>query len=544
MRAGFAWDIPSQLNIAEVCCDRWARAEPDRVAVRHIGPPDEVWTYGQLQAASESLAAVLASRGVGRGDRVAILMAQNPRVLVAHLAAHKLGAVSLPLFTLFGEDALRYRLADSGAKAVTVDGAVEDKLRAVSDAPVILSTRKRGAEMSLDEAMVQAPRNFRRAGTDADDPAVMIYTSGTTGDPKGVLHAHRFLYGHLPCMELSQGGFPQAGDVGWTPADWAWIGGLMDMALPCLFYGVPLISHRFAKFEPDAAFALMAREGVTNSFLPPTALRMMQHVRPPHDLRLRAIGSGGEALGPDLLDWGRTTLGCPINEFYGQTEANLVIAACDGPTQRHLGEDPFTERTSGEDLFMKRASGEDQFIERASGAMGLPVPGHDVALLGPGDRPVAQGEVGEICVKAPDPVMMLRYWNKPEATANKIRNGWLRTGDLATQTPDDQFIFHARDDDVITSAGYRIGPVEIEQALCTHPDVTLAAVVGVPDPLRTQAIVAHVVLRPGADPSNIEDTLKTLVRTKASAHMVPRQIILAESLPMTTTGKILRRALR
>ncbi|MBY4893083.1 AMP-binding protein [Rhodobacteraceae bacterium N5(2021)] len=514
MRAGFAWDIPTRLNIADVCCDRWARTAPDQVAIRHIGPPDEVWTYGQLKVASDSLAAVLAARGVRRGDRVAILMAQNPRVLVAHLAAHKVGAVSLPLFTLFGEDALRYRLADSGAKAVIVEGAVEDKLRAVTDAPVILSTTKRGAEMSLDDAMAQGPRAFRIAATQADDPAVMIYTSGTTGDPKGVLHAHRFLYGHLPCMELSQAGFPQPGDVGWTPADWAWIGGLMDMALPCLFYGAPLISHRFAKFDPDAAFALMACEGVSNSFLPPTALRLMQQARVPRTLRLRAVGSGGEALGADLLDWGRGTLGCPINEFYGQTEANLVVAACDG------------------------------VMDRTPGAMGLGVPGHEVAVLGPGDVPVAAGEVGEVCVHAPDPVMMLGYWNKPAATARKIRDGWLRTGDLATLLADGQMVFHSRDDDVITSAGYRIGPVEIEQALCTHPDVTLAAVVGQPDPVRTEVIVAHVVLRPGTDTTDLEETLKQLVRTKASAHMVPRRIIFADSLPMTSTGKILRRALR
>lgn len=515
MRAGFVWDIPQTLNLAEVCCDRWARSAPNKVAVTHLGADGtrEVWTYGQLSAASDSLAAVLSTKGITRGDRVAILMAQNPRVLVTHLAAFKLGAISLPLFTLFGEDALAYRLRDSGAKAVIVDGMAEDKLRAVTTAPIILSTTKRGSEMSLDEAMAQ-PAQIVPVRTHSDDPAVMIYTSGTTGDPKGVLHAHRFLYGHLPCMELAQGDFPQPRDIGWTPADWAWIGGLMDMAMPCLFYGVPLISHRFVKFEPAAAMALMAREGVTNSFLPPTALRLMQQATPPKDLRLRAIGSGGEALGPDLLDWGRDRLGCPINEFYGQTEANLVIAACDGP------------------------------MSRIPGAMGLPVPGHEVALLGPNDLPTGPNEVGEICVRAPDPVMMLRYWNKPEATAAKITSGWLRTGDLATQDATGQFTFHARDDDVITSAGYRIGPVEIEQALCTHPDVTLAAVVGVPDPIRTEAIVAHVVLRDGADTTGIEDTLKALVRTKASAHMVPRQIILADALPMTTTGKILRRALR
>lgn len=514
MRAGFAWDIPPGLNLADVCCDLWARHAPAKVAVRHRGARDEVWNYGHLKQASDNLAAVMSAHGIKRGDRIAIAMAQNPRVLVAHLAAWKLGAISLPLFTLFGEDALRYRLTDSGAAAVIVDGAFEDKIRAVAGDVVMISTTPRANEIGLDAAMAQTVQGFARAETTADDPAVMIYTSGTTGDPKGVLHAHRFLYGHLPCVELAYGGFPQRNDIGWTPADWAWIGGLMDMALPCLFYGVPLISHRFAKFDPEEAFRFIETNAISVSFLPPTALRLMQQCPGDGAYSLRAVGSGGEALGGDLLDWGRETLRCPINEFYGQTEANLVIAACDGA------------------------------MDRVPGAMGLQVPGHTVAVLGPGDAEIGIGEVGEICVRAPDPVMMLRYWNKPEATAAKITNGWLRTGDLATRSADGQITFHARDDDVITSSGYRIGPVEIEQALCTHPDVTLAAVVGQPDPIRTEAIIAHVVLRAGADTTDIEKTLKQIVRTRASAHMVPHKIILAQTLPMTTTGKILRRALR
>ncbi len=516
MRAGFAWTIPERFNIAEVCCERWAHAAPDRLAVRHLGEAPEDWTYGQLKAASDALAATLSAQGIKRGDRVAILMAQNPRVLVAHLAAMKLGAIALPLFTLFGSDALLYRLSDSGAQAIVADGAVLDLLMSLRpglpDLRVILATGPvRAPVLSLDAAM--AGGSVPMADTRAEDPAILIYTSGTTGDPKGVLHAYRFLFGHLPCMELSQAGFPQPGAIGWTPADWAWIGGLMDMALPCLYYGVPLISHRFAKFDPAAAFALMAAEGVTNAFIPPTALRLMRQVKPPA-LRLRAIGSGGEALGADLLDWGRDTLRCPINEFYGQTEANLVVAACDG------------------------------LMDRAAGAMGLPVPGHEVAILGPNDVPVGVNEIGEVCVRAPDPVMMLRYWNKPAATAAKVLNGWLRTGDLAVLRPDGQMVFHARNDDVITSAGYRVGPVEIEQALTSHPDVLMAAVVGEPDPIRTEIIVAHVVLRDGALWDGLEEALKQIVRAKVSAHVVPRKIIRADSLPMTATGKILRRALR
>jgi acetyl-CoA synthetase len=521
LRDGFAWDIPDAVNIADLCCDSWAAVAPDRVAVIHLGSDERrsEWTYGDLRRASDRLAAALHAGGVMRGDRVAVLMAQHPAVLVAHLAAMKLGAVSLPLFTLFGEDALRYRLADSGARAVIVEAGSLDRVMALRpDLPELAMVVTTGLAappvLAFDEILATPAPGFVPVPTDAEDPAAMIYTSGTTGDPKGVLHAHRFLFGHLPCLELSLGWFPDARDVGWTPADWAWIGGLMDMALPCLYYGVPLVSHRFAKFDPEAALRLMVEEGVSAAFIPPTALRLMRQAPVPKGLRLRAIGSGGEALGGDLLDWGRGALGCPINEFYGQTECNLVVASV------------------------------DRVMDRVPGAMGLPVPGHEVAVLGPGDRPVAAGEVGEVCVRAPDPVMFLEYWGKPEATAQKVVDGWLRTGDLALLREDGQMVFHARDDDVITSAGYRIGPVEIEQALATHPDVVMAAVVGEPDPVRTEIVVAHVVLREGASWDGLPEALQALVRDKVSAHCVPRRVIRAETLPMTATGKVLRRALR
>ncbi len=521
LRERFEWNIPDAVNIAHLCCDSWAEAEPDRVAVIHLGADGSrsEWSYGDLKRASDRLAGALAAQGLMRGDRVAVLMAQHPAVLVAHVAAMKLGAVSVPLFTLFGEDALRYRLADSGARAVVVEAAALDRLMALkADLPELETIVTTGLAappvLAFDDIIATPSPGFAPVATDAEDAALMIYTSGTTGEPKGVLHAHRFLYGHLPCLELSLGWFPEQGDVGWTPADWAWIGGLMDMALPCLFYGVPLVSHRFAKFDPDAALRLMAEEGVTRAFVPPTALRLMRQAAVPKDLRLRAVASGGEALGGDLLDWGRTALGCPINEFYGQTECNLVVASV------------------------------DRVMDRVPSAMGLPVPGHEVAVLGPGDEPVAAGEVGEVCVRAPDPVMFLEYWGKPEATAKKVRDGWLRTGDLALLSEDGQMAFRSRDDDVITSAGYRIGPVEIEQALTSHPDVLMAAVVGQPDPVRTEIVVAHVVPREGASWDGLPETLRDLVRDKVSAHCVPRRVIRADSLPMTATGKILRRALR
>ena len=501
--------------------ERNAFVYPDRTAIIH---GEQQYTWKEMYARCKKLGHALEKRGIGKGDTVAIMANNCPAHIEVHYGVPFTGAVIAGLNTRLDAAMIAFQLCHSEAKLVLIDkqysAVMAEALDMIDNKPVVIDIDdplcdegELIGECDYEALLAEGDEHWKWHWPENEWEAIsMNYTSGTTGDPKGVLHAHRFLYGHLPCMELSQGGFPRRGDIGWTPADWAWIGGLMDMAVPCLFYGVPLISHRFAKFEPEAAYDLMRREGVSNAFIPPTALRMMRQARAPDGLRLRAIGSGGEALGADLLDWARETLHCPINEFYGQTEANLVVAACDG------------------------------VMDRVPGAMGLAVPGHEVAVLGPGDKPVGAGEVGEVCVAAPDPVMMLRYWNKPEATAKKVVNGWLRTGDLATLTDSGQMVFHARDDDVITSAGYRIGPVEIEQALCSHADVTMAAVVGEPDALRTEIVVAHVVLRAGAEVT--DDALKALVREKVSAHVVPRRIVRTESLPMTATGKILRRALR
>jgi acetyl-CoA synthetase len=391
MRAAFEWDIPEVFNIAQGCCDSWAEVEPDRVAIVDLSAGRRVWTYGQLKAASDRLAGLLASGGVGRGDRVAILLPQRAEVMVAHFAAMKLGAVSLPLFSLFGPEALEYRLRDSGATAVITDSAGLERVAGLTLPDVT-------AMVDVDDWNAVAPI-FAPVETRADDPAMMIYTSGTTGTPKGVLHAHRFLYGHLPCVETALEGFPVAGDVGWTPADWAWIGGLMDLALPCLWFGVPLVAKRFGKFEADDAWDLMVEEGVTAAFLPPTALKMLRRTQAPEGLRLRAVLSGGEALGAGLLDWGRDALGVCVNEIYGQTECNLVMASCAG-TQ-----------------------------DVTPGTLGRAVPGMEVEVQGADGAPVAVGEVGEICTRG-SPAMFLRYWQKPDETAAKYRDGWLRTGDL------------------------------------------------------------------------------------------------------------------
>jgi acetyl-CoA synthetase len=346
----------------------------------------------------------------------------------------------------------------------------------------------------------------------------MIYTSGTTGPPKGALHAHRVLLGHLPGIEMPHDFFPEPGDRFWTPADWAWAGGLLDCLLPSLRYGVPVVAHRFDKFDPEQAYAVLARHGVRNAFIPPTALRMMRSAPHPQgrwDFKLRTVGSGGEALGAETLEWGKSTLGLTVNEFYGQTECNLVLSSC-----AMLG------------------------VSRP-GAIGKPVPGHDVAIIRPDGSRAEAGEVGQIAVKRPNPVMFLEYWGRPDATKDKFTGDWMTTGDQGFADEDGYVHFVGRDDDVITSSSYRIGPGEIEDCLIRHPAVALAAAVGKPDPVRTEIVKAFIVLKGGFAPSDaLASDIQDFVKAKLSAHEYPREVAFIDSMPMTTTGKVIRRLLR
>jgi acetyl-CoA synthetase len=524
LRARFSWRVPARYNIAVDVCDRWAR-DPDRLALIHKQADGSLARYSflDLQRGSNRLANLLAARGIGRGERVGILLPQAPETALAHLATYKLGAIAVPLFTLFGPEALEFRLRDSGARALVTDGGGLAKLAEIEDRlpelAVVLSVDG-ATERALDlhGQMARASDSFRPVDTGADEPALIIYTSGTTGPPKGALHAHRVLLGHLPGVELPQELFPQPGDLIWTPADWAWIGGLLDVLLPAWHHGVPVLAHRFAKFDPEQAFQLMAEVGVRNAFLPPTALKMMRRVADPRGrwrYRLRSIGSGGETLGQELLDWGRETFGLTVNEFYGQTECNLIVSNCAG------------------------------IMPVKAGSMGRAVPGHRVAVVDPQGQAVPDGETGTIAVKGPDPVMFLAYWNNPQATAAKFAGDWLLTGDLGRRDEAGYFRFVGRDDDVITSSGYRIGPGEIEDCLLKHPAVALAAAVGVADPLRTQRVKAYVVLNPGHEPDQgLAQEIQDFVRRRLAAHEYPREVAFVDSLPMTATGKIMRRELR
>ncbi len=525
LRSTFRWRVPARFDISEATVGRQARRRPRALAliVEDDAGVTRRFTFGEIDELANRLANVLVAAGLRPGDRLAILLSQRVETGVAHLAAYRAGLIAVPLFVLFGPEAIEYRLRDSGAVALITDATSWPKVASIRDdlpelqTSIVVEGRGVDGTLDFDAAVGRAASSFRSGPIAAEDPAIIIYTSGTTGPPKGALHAHRFLLGHLPGVRLPHEFPPRSGDVFWTPADWAWIGGLYDVLFPAWYWGLPVVASRARRFDPDSAMDLMARHGVRNVFLPPTALKLMRQAgaTAPSTLRLRSVGSGGETLGGELLDWGQETLGVTINEFYGQTECNLVVANSAG------------------------------MMPVRSGSMGRAVPGHTVAVLDDDGAPVVPGVVGEIAVRRPDPVMFLRYWNAPDATSTKFTGDWLRTGDRASMDEDGYLWFQARTDDVITTSGYRIGPGEIESCLLGHPAVSMVAVVGVPDPIRTERIKAFVVLAAGREPSaTLTAELQDHVRTRLAAHEYPREIEYLPELPLTATGKIVRRDLR
>ncbi len=519
--AAFPWQVPASYNMGAAVCDRHATGNPPALIYVDGDGRVERYGFGDLKKLSNRLANVLKSFGVVPGDRMGILLPQCPEAAIAHVAAYKMGAIALPLFALFGDEALQYRLHNSGAKILVTDRSNADKIDAIQDrlpdlARVIVIDEP-GAD-GWTRLLERASDDFEVVPTKADDPCLLIYTSGTTGPPKGALHAHRTMLGHMPGNEFFHEFYPQPGDLFWTPADWAWIGALMDLLMPAWFHGVPVLVFRAPKFDPEQAFAMMEAHRVHNTFLPPTALKLMRQIedpKRPFPGSLRTCFTGGEPMGEELLAWGRDALGCTINEGYGQTECNLVVANCSS-------------------LYPVRA-----------GSMGRPAPGHRLAIIDAEGSVLPRGEKGQIAVRRPDPVMMLEYWRNPDATRDKYVGDWLITGDTGWQDEDDYFWFVCRDDDVITSAGYRIGPGEIEDCLMRHPAVSLAAVVGVPDKIRTEVVKAFIVVKPGivADDA-LRTAIQAHVKSRLAAHEYPRLIDFVDSLPMTTTGKIKRRDLR
>ena len=525
----FEWEVPEEFNMASYLCDRWADEE-GRIALYAANEAGEErsYTFGEMREITNRLANYLTEQGVERGDRVGVNAPQKPETVFAHVAAWKLGAVSVPLSTLFGPDGLAYRLDDSGAVACIVDESNVESLRDQRDdldsleSVLTVDASPETDETDFWDAIDGVSSEFDTVTTGADEDAITIYTSGTTGEPKGVRHVHRVLLGHLPLflttfcnVEMNED------DVFWTPSEWAWVASLFDVLFPALYYGKPVLAYAAGPFEAETAFELIERYEVTNYFAPPTALRMMMQVDSSgYDVNdIRTIASGGESLGQSVVDWAEETFaGAAVHEGYGQTEANLLIGDCTALTE-------FRE-----------------------GKMGRAAPGMDIEIVDTetATATVDTGEIGEIAVRYDgNPVCFTEYWKKPERTDRKIRNGWLLTEDLGSMDEDGYVTFKSRKDDVIISAGYRIGPEEIEESLAGHEAVADSAIIGVPDDERGEVPKAFVVLADGHEASeSLRETLQTHVKERLAAYEYPREVAFIDELPKTETGKVRRASLR
>ncbi len=527
----FRWNVPPRFDIAHHVCRRWS-SDPHRIALLWEDESGEkrTLTFRDILLEANRLSNVLRALGVAGGDRVALLLPQRPETIVAYVACFQMGAIAVPLSFLFGPDALEYRLANSAAKVAIADPATLanlDPLRArLPELAHVLGVAgaRASATLGWEETLAKAASEFEPSPVAASDPAAIIYTSGTTGPPKGTLLAHSALLGNLPGFEHSHDAFPRQGDLFWSPADWAWTGGLWDALMPTLYHGQAIVGYR-GRFDPERAFHLIAKYGVRNAFLVPTALKMMMKAVPSprrtHDLRLRSLMSGGEALGQTVLEWARAELGVTINEIFGQTEMNYIVG------------------NSHEQWPVK------------PGSMGRPYPGHRIAVLDPEGRELGAGQAGDVAVHrtwtdgAPDPVLFLGYWRNPEATAAKYSGEWCRTGDEASFDEDGYLWYQGRADDVFKSAGYRIGPSEIENCLVRHPAVGNCAVVPTPDATRGALVKAFVVLAAGNAPSEaLKESIREHVKLQLAPYQQPREIEFVAELPMTTTGKVQRRVLR
>jgi acetyl-CoA synthetase len=522
---GFRWQVPARYNIADACCRQWA-ADRGRFALywEDESGASAALSFWDVQAAANRLSNALGALGVQRGDRVAIMLPQRPETAIAYIAVFQMGAIALPLSHLFGPDALEYRLSHAEASVALVEPATLPNLWSIREKLNLKSVigvggARESGVLSYESLLEKASSRFAPVDTSAEDPALIIYTSGTTGPPKGALKAHRVMLGNEPGFVHSHDFFPQKGDMFWSPADWAWTGGLMDALLPAWLFGVPILGYR-GRFDAERAFYLLEKYGVRNSFLFPTALKLMMKAVPEprkqFSIELRSVMSAGESVGVTVLEWAREHLGVTINEMFGQTEINYVVGNCQAawPVK--------------------------------PGSIGRPYPGHRVAVIDDQGNEVARGELGEIAVdRRGDPVFFLEYWKNPQATRDKFIGDWGCTGDQARMDEDGYLWYQGRSDDVIKSAGYRIGPAEIESCLLKHAAVANAAVIGKPDATRGAIVKAFIVLQPGHPPSShlVED-IQRHVRGRLAPYEYPREIEFIEALPMTTTGKVQRKELR
>jgi acetyl-CoA synthetase len=503
---GHAWSVPEHYNIAADICDRHPREKP---AMIHEDPTGTVrrLTWGELQDAANRFANVLVAHGVQKGDRVAMLLPPTPETAAAFFGTWKVGAILLSMSVLYGDDAIRHRLTDSQAKVLVTDATNVGRMeRSLVEHVLVLD----------EDLLSHGSTSFPTAQTLADDPAQLYYSSGTTGLAKGILHAHRYILAHeefVYCHDI------QEGEIFHGMGEWAWAAGIAPLLGPWRYGAIQAVLQREGGFRPDRQLDFLSRHEVTNVFGTPTAIRSMMGIADAatrYPQRFRIVCSAGEPLNPEAIRWFREQFGVTVLDYYGLTESYPLCANF-------------------------------PFMEVREGSMGKPMPGWDVQILDEDERPVARGERGEICLRArSNPHYPLGYWNRPAQDSEEVFGGeWFHTKDAASADEDGYFWYEGRADDVIISAGYRIGPFVVESACLEHPAVAEAAAVAVADERRGNVVKAFVVLAAGHEPSDaLGEEIKAFVRDHLSAYAYPRLIEFVPDLPKTLTGKIRRIELR
>jgi len=519
----FSWDIAQSYNVAWDVCDKHS-SNPDKVGLYYESEDGKqaVYTFSELKRLSNRLANALKGLGIEHGDRVGIYLPQRPEAALAHLATLKLGGISVPMTPMFGPEAISHRMNNCQAKILVF--AIEDSEKILDTQNqletikhlIVVGGKQKGAR-EFDYLLNEASEDFEIVKTSADDPAFLVYTSGTTGLPKGALHAHRCIPGRLTGLEMAHNFLPQEGDLFWTPADWAWIGGLLDSLIAPWTYGIPVLAAERRRFDPERAFALIEKYNVRNAFLPPLALKIMSSVMNAfsrYRISMRSVHSGGESLPIDVLSWGKETFHSLI-EMYGMTEMGFVVGNC------------------------------SSILPIKPGSMGKAYPGHRVEVVDEMGQVLPPGQQGEVAIHRSDPGMFLGYWGNREATEAKFIGDWMLSSDLAIKDEDGYFWFKSRKDDVITSGGYRIGPEEIEKCIFRHPLVQDVAVIASPDAIRGSIIKSFIILKQGVPPSEaIRDEIQIMVKKNLAAYEYPREIEFVDDFPRTVTGKIQRNLLR
>jgi acetyl-CoA synthetase len=505
-RSEHRWSVPEHYNIAVDVCDRHPREQLAMVHEDFQGNVRRV-SWGELQDNSNRFANVLQKHGVQKGDRVAMLLPATPETAAAFFGTWKAGAVLLSMSILYGDEGIRHRLSDSQPKVVVTNEANAQRIdRSLTEHVVI-----------LDEQLMQTGEpTFETVTTRADDPAQLYYSSGTTGLAKGILHAHRYILGHEEftyCHDVRER------EVFHGMGEWAWAAGICPLLGPWRLGAVQAVYQREGGFDPHKQLDFLSRHEVSNVFGTPTAIRSMMAItdaktRYPQNFRI--VCSAGEPLNPEAIRWFRDQYGVTVLDYYGLTESYPLVANY-------------------------------PFMEVREGSMGKPMPGWEVEILDEDERPVAPGERGEICLKArSNPHYPLGYWNRPnEDTEEAFGGEWFHTKDAAQADEDGYYWYEGRADDVIISAGYRIGPFEVESACLEHPAVAEAAAVAAPDERRGNVVKAFVVLASGHEPSDeLAREISAFVRERHSAYAYPRLVEFVTDLPKTLTGKIRRIELR